>query len=143
MQIPMVVVLDPDAESRKNILFLLELVKFGVRSFADEKECLNWLAIMKDESSEVLSIVINGGLERDAIKGFFSSLDKTEFSAPVLIVDRFKYTVNKNELMKGVYTPLPIYVCDNSEIVVMLRHFSVLRTNLDAKHRSFKSLFQN
>jgi len=143
MQIPMVVLLDPDAESRKNILFLLELAKFDVRSFADEKECLNWLAIMNDESTEVLSVVINGSLEREVIKGFFSALDNTKFSAPVLIVDRYKYTINKNEFMKDIFTPLPIYICESSEIVVMLRHFRVLKANLDTKHRSFKFLFQN
>lgn len=143
MQIPMVVLLDPEAESRKNILFLLELAKFDVRSFADEKECLNWLAVMKEVSTEVLSVVINGSLEREAIKCFFSSLDNSEFSAPVLIVDRFKYSISKNEFMEDIFTPLPIYICDSSEIVVMLRHFSVLKANLDTKHRSFKFLFQN
>jgi len=142
MATPLVLLLDPDAESRENITFVLGIAKFQVRSFVDEDECLNWLSVMSGESADAISIVLNGQMERRAIADFITGLERTGQYLPLLIVDRFKCTIQKNELLREIFTKLPLYVCEASEVVVMLNHFKVLKSHLEAKSRGFSFLFQ-
>jgi len=142
MRTPLVLLLDPDAESRENIEFVLGIAKFQVRSFADGDECLNWLSVMPGESDDIVSVVLSGGLERGAIADFASGLERSGRYLPLLIVDRFKCTIQKNELLRQIFTSLPLYVCEAAEIVVMLNHFKVLKSHLEAKSRGFRFLFQ-
>ncbi|HXV20445.1 MAG TPA: hypothetical protein VD811_05565 [Desulfuromonadales bacterium] len=142
MNWPTVLLLDSDHESQKSISFLLGIAKFQVRSFADESEFLNWLSIIRNASEDILSILINGQIENAKILDFLSSLENLGHFLPVLIVDRYKSALKKEELLNGAYTKLPIFVCESSEMLVMLNHFHILKTSLAATNRTFKTLFQ-
>jgi FixJ family two-component response regulator len=138
----MVLLLDADLESQKNISFLLGIAKFQVRSFVDESECLNWLSLVRNASEDILSILVSGQIENRKIHDFFSTLETLGHFSPVLVVDRYKSIQKKDELLKGAYTRLPVFVCETSEMLVMLNHFNVLKTNLVATNRTFRTLFQ-
>jgi hypothetical protein len=142
MNWPTVLLLDPDHESQKNISFLLGIAKFQVRSFVDDSECLNWLSIFRNAPEDTLSILINGQIENKKILHFLSSLERLGHFLPILIVDRYKSVLKKDELLNGAYTKLPIFVCDSSEMLVMLNHFNVLKSSLTASNRTYKTLFQ-
>jgi FixJ family two-component response regulator len=143
MDAPTVLLLDPNPESLENISFLLGVAQFQVRCFEDESECLNWLTIMRGNAEEILSILINGELENKKIHDFFTSLEALGHASPVLIVDRFKYVLRKEELFQGAVPKLPVFVCASSEVLVMLNHFKVLQTSLAATKRTFKTLFHH
>lgn len=142
MGAPTVLLLDPNPESQKNISFLLGIARFQVCSFEDERECLNWLTIMRGNAEDVLSILINGELEKEKVHDFFASLDALGHVSPVLVVDRYRSVLKKDELLNGTFTKLPVYVCESSEMLVMLNHFKVLKSNLGATNRTYKTLFQ-
>lgn len=143
MGAPTVLLLDPNPESQKNISFLLGIARFQVCSFEDERECLNWLTIMQGNSEDILSILINGQLEKEKIHDFFASLDALGHFSPVLIVDRYKSVLKKDDLLQGAFTKLPVYVCESSEMLVMLNHFKVLKSSLVATNRTYRTLFQH
>ena len=134
--------LDSDLESQKNISFLLGIAKFEVRCFVDESECLNWLSIVRNAPEDILSILINGQIENEKIHDFFYSLETLGHFSPVLVVDRYKSVLKKEELLRGAYTKLPVFVCESSEMLIMLNHFNVLKTSLTATNRTFRTLFQ-
>jgi len=138
-----VLLLDPYVESRENIMFVLGVAKFHVLAFADRDECLNWLSVMSGETTDLVAVVLNGQMEREDISGFINALEFLGYFLPLLIVDRFKCTIQKDELLRDIYTRLPLYVCEAAEIVVMLTHFKVLKTHLEAESRGFRLLFQN
>jgi FixJ family two-component response regulator len=142
MSWPTVLLLDSDHESQKNISFLLGIAKFQVRSFVDESECLNWLSIFRNAPEDILSILINGQIENEKILDFLFSLENLGHFLPILIVDRYKSVLKKEELLNGAYTQLPVFVCESSEMLVMLNHFNVLKTSLTATNRTFRTLFQ-
>jgi hypothetical protein len=142
MSRPTVLLLDPDLESQKNISFLLAIAKFQARSFVDESECLNWLTILRNAPEDILSILINGQIENERIHAFLLSLENLGHYLPVLIVDRYKSVLKKEELLSGTCTKLPVFVCEPSEMLVVLNHFNVLKTSLDATNRTFRTLFQ-
>lgn len=143
MSAPTVLLLDPNPESQKNISFLLGIARFQVRSFEDENECLNWLSIVRSSPEDILSILINGQTEKERIHDFFASLEALGHFSPVLIVDRYKSVLKKEELLQGAFTKLPVFVCASSELLVMLNHFQVLKTNLGATNRTFRALFHH
>ncbi len=143
MSEPTVLLLDSDTESQKNISFLLGIAKFQVRTFMDESECLNWLSLVRNSSDEILSILINGEIENRKIHEFFESLEKVGHFSPVLIVDRYKSVLKKEELLRGTFTNLPVFVCESSEMLIMLNHFHVLKKSLTATNRTFRMLFCN
>lgn len=142
MSWPTVLLLDSDHESQKNISFLLGIAKFQVRSFVDESEFLNWLSIIRNASEDILSILINGQIENEKILDFLFSLENLGHFLPILIVDRYKSVLKKEELLNGAYTQLPVFVCESSEMLVMLNHFRVLQTHSVATRRTFSTLFQ-
>jgi hypothetical protein len=142
MSRPTVLLLDANLESQKNIAFLLGIAKFQVRSFMDESECLNWLSIVRNDSEDILSILISGQFDTEKIHDFFYSLETLGHFSPVLVVDRYKSVLKKEELLRGAYTKLPVFVCESSEMLIMLNHFNVLKTSLDATNRTFRTLFQ-
>jgi len=138
-----VLLLDPDAESRENILFVLGIAKFQVRSFDDGDECLNWLSVMSEAPDDIVSIVLNGQTAGKAFTDFIKGLEELGHFFPLLVVDRFKCSIQKNELLRETFTRLPIYVCEADEVIVMLNHFKTLKTHLAEKNRGFRFLFQN
>jgi len=139
----MVLLLDPDAESRENILFVLGIAKFEVHSFSEMDECLNWLSVMRDGADDIVSIVLNGQMGRGAITGFINGLEGLGLFLPILVIDRLKRTIQKSELLRDTLTTLPVYICEPEEIIVMLNHFKVLKSHLAEKNRGFRFLFQN
>jgi hypothetical protein len=142
MSTPTVLLLDANPESQKDISFLLGIAKFEVRSFAEESECLNWLSIVRNAAEEILTVLINGEMEKERIHDFFHSLESLGHFSPVLIVDRYKSVLKKDDLLQGAFTKLPVFVCASSEMLVMLNHFRVLQTHSVATRRTFSTLFQ-
>lgn len=141
MSAPVVLLLDHRLESQKSVTFLLGIAKYQVRAFDDESECLNWFSIIRNSSEDILSILINGEIEKETIDNVLMSIEQMGHFVPVLILDRFKSMIKKEEFLHGIYTKLPIYVCEPSQIMTMLNHFTVLKRNLAASNRNFRNLF--
>jgi len=143
MNKPTVLLLDADPDSQHNISFLLGIARFELRCCLDENECLNWLSLVQGAGEELLAILVSGLLENKKIIDFFRLLESQGHYLPILIVDRHKSVLKKDELLRESSTQLPIYVCEPDEILVMLNHFHVLKTSLTATNRTFRMLFQN
>lgn len=141
MSAPIVLLLDHRPESQKSVAFLLGIAKYQVRAFDDESECLNWFSIIRNSTEDILSILINGEIDKDIIDNVLRSLEEMGYFVPVLILDRFKSIIKKEEFLQGIFTKLPIYVCEPSQIMTMLNHFMILKTNLNATNRTFRNLF--
>lgn len=125
-----VFLVDSENVTRSNTVFLCRLKEYQVEDFEVFEMALNRLEQVWMSDMAPFCLVINHGDLNREVKAFLQELDARSFQLPVLVVDREKFNLRRDDYCRTLSPDFPLFVCSPEEIVEFLSHLHILRKKL-------------
>jgi len=125
-----VFLVDGEYVTRSNTIFLFKLQEYDVVAFDSLEMALNRLEQVWGTDMTPFCLVINHGDLNQDVRRFLESLDTKSFHVPVLIVDREKFNLRRDDYCRGISPDFPLFICRADELVEFTSNLHILKKRL-------------
>jgi len=125
-----VFLVDSEHVTRSNTVFLFKLKDYLIEDFEVGEMALNRLEQVWDSEIAPFCLVINHGDLNQNLRRFLETLEEKSLRVPVLIVDREKFNLRRDDYCRTLSPDFPLFICGPDELVEFTAHLHVLKNRL-------------
>lgn len=116
-----------DRDARSSASFLIGLKQFDVEDFSAYDTAINRLEQLTKVDSGPFCIVVNQGRLDAELREFLKMLDVRRTGIPVVIVDRERCSLTREDYCRNASPDFPLFVCRTEEMVDFVSHLHLLK----------------